>query len=74
MDRPARRVDHGSSLLRSYRGARPSGCRYEPLWVRASVPSLLFRFGSQGCQKDKKINAVVARASFYVRASGYTFE
>jgi len=35
---------------------------------------LLFRFGLQGCLKTKKINVLVARTSFYVRASGYTFE
>lgn len=74
MDRPARRVDHGSSRLCSYRGTRPSGCRHEPLWVRAPVPSLLFLFGLQGRQKAKKINVLVARASSNVRASGYTFE
>lgn len=33
MDRPARRLDHGSSRLRSYRGARPSGRRCMPLLV-----------------------------------------
>lgn len=35
---------------------------------------LLFLFGLQGCQKAKKINVLVARASSNVRASGYTFE
>lgn len=42
--------------------------------MRTSAPSPLFRFGLQGCQKAKKINVLVACASFYVRASGYTFE
>lgn len=37
-------------------------------------PPLLFRIGLQGCLKTKKINVLVARTSFYVRASGYTFE
>ena len=74
MDRPARRVDHGCNRLRSYRDTLPSARRYELLWMRASVPPLLFRFGLQGCLKTKKINVLVARTSFYVRASGYTFE
>lgn len=38
----------------------------------ASVSSLLFRFGLQGRREAKKINVLVVRASFYVRASGYT--
>lgn len=38
----------------------------------ASVSSLVFRFGLQGRQEAKKINVLVVRASFYVRASGYT--
>lgn len=40
----------------------------------ASVSSLLFRFGLQGRQEAKKINVLVVRASFNVRASGYIFE
>lgn len=74
MKRSARRVDHGSSRLRSYGGACPSGRRYELHWMRTSAPSPLFRFGLQGCQKAKKINVLVARTLFYVRASDYTFK
>lgn len=74
MDRPASRADHGSSRLRTYRGTRPSSRRYTSLWMRTSVPFLLFRFGLQGCQKAKKIDGPVARTSFYVRASGYNYE
>lgn len=65
MKRSARRVDHGSSRLRSYGGACPSGRRYKLLWMRTSAPSPLFRFGLQGCQKAKKINVLVARTLFY---------
>lgn len=74
MNRPARRVDHGSSRLRSYGVACPSGRRYELLWMRTSAPSPPFRFGLQGCQKAKKINVLVARTLFYVRASDYTLK
>lgn len=42
--------------------------------MRTSAPSPLFRFGLQGCQKAKKINVLVARTLFYVRASDYTFK
>ena len=38
------------------------------------MPPLIFCFGLKGCQKAEKINVLVACASFYVRASGYTPE
>ena len=37
MDCPARRLDHGSSRLHSYRDARSSGRRCMALWVRTSA-------------------------------------
>lgn len=42
MNHPARRVDHGSSWLRLYRGVRPSAYQCTPLWVRTSVSQSSF--------------------------------
>lgn len=42
INHPARRVDHGSSWLRLYRGVRPSAYQCTPLWVRTSVSQSSF--------------------------------
>ena len=74
MNHPARRVDHGSSWPRLYRGARPSAYQCTPLWVRTSVSQSSFAWVCGATRKPGGSTVLLCALRFFVRASAYTFE